>query len=130
MKINTSRKSGFTLVEIMIVVAIIGLLAAIAIPNFVHARTTAQTNACINNLRQIDAAIQQWALENNAGPATAVTAANIQVYLGRGVAGSMGNVVCPADPAKSFATSYTIVDTSTKPVCQIGGAFVPPHAIQ
>ena len=63
MKINTSRKAGFTLVEIMIVVAIIGLLAAIAIPNFVKARETSRTNACINNLRQIEGAKQQWAFE-------------------------------------------------------------------
>jgi len=62
-KINTSRAKGFTLVEIMIVVAIIGLLAAIAIPNFVRARATSQANACINNLRQIDAAAQQFAME-------------------------------------------------------------------
>ena len=65
MKINTSRQSGFTLVEIMIVVAIIGLLAAIAIPNFVKARTASQKNACIANLKQLEGAKATWALENN-----------------------------------------------------------------
>src|SRR6266478_6618514 len=63
MKKQLIRKSGFTLVEIMIVVAIIALLAAIAIPNFVKARTPSQTSACIANLKQIDGAKATWALE-------------------------------------------------------------------
>ncbi len=117
MKSNNIKKAGFTLVEIMIVVAIIGLLAAIAIPNFVRARTTAQTNACINNLRQIDGAKQQWALENKANSTAAPVGTDIQPYMGRGSAGGLPS--CPADSTSQFASSYTINNVSTPPACLI-----------
>ena len=70
-------KKGFTLVEIMIVVAIIGLLAAIAIPSFMRARLTSQQNACINNLRQIEAAKDQYALESGLTNGATLSFANI-----------------------------------------------------
>lgn len=82
MKINNQFKQAFTLVEIMIVVAIIGLLAAIAIPNFVRARQTSQTNVCISNLRVIESAKNQWALETGHSNGDPVTSATLQPYIG------------------------------------------------
>jgi prepilin-type N-terminal cleavage/methylation domain-containing protein len=117
MKRNKSKKFGFTLVEIMIVVAIIGLLAAIAIPNFVRARTTAQQNACINNLRQIDGAKQQWALEMKANQTASPQDTDIQPYMGRGSAGTLPS--CPADSSRTFDNSYSINNLQTAPACKI-----------
>lgn len=62
------RKGGFTLIEIMIVVLIIAVLLAIAIPNFMRARETSRAKSCCSNLRQIETAKEQWAMENKKGP--------------------------------------------------------------
>ncbi len=121
MKNKTTRKSGFTLVEIMIVVAIIGLLAAIAIPNFVKARTTSQANACINNLRQMDGAAQQWALENKQQSTASVGTTDITPYI---KLDSTGNLpACPG--GGSYAASWTV---STHPSCSLSSA-TPAHAL-
>src|ERR1041385_1955892 len=102
----------------MIVVAIIGLLAAIAIPNFVRARQTSQTNACINNLRQIDGAKQQWALENGKQATDVPADADVQPYLGRGQAGSLQNVHCPlVAAAANSCAGYTIGQVGVAPKC-------------
>jgi prepilin-type N-terminal cleavage/methylation domain-containing protein len=114
MKIQKTKQAGFTLVEIMIVVAIIGLLAAIAIPNFVRARATSQKNACINNLRQIDGAKQQWALEQHQVSTATPASADVQPYLGRGTAGTWPS--CPASGA------YTVAAVNVPPSCSLSSS--------
>ncbi len=93
----------------------IPMLLAIAIPNFVKARTTAQMNACINNLRQIEGAKQQWILEKNKAPGDIPTAADLDAYL-RG--GGFSQLKCPA------GGTYTINAGDKQPTCS-----VPGHAL-
>jgi prepilin-type N-terminal cleavage/methylation domain-containing protein len=121
MRFRLIRRRGFTLVEIMIVVAIIGILAAIAIPNFMKSRETSQDKACINNLRQIDAAKQQWALENRRTGDAVPEETDLQPYLVRGNSGRMP--FCPAGgaTATNFTTSYSINAVTNPPAC----LFVP-----
>jgi prepilin-type N-terminal cleavage/methylation domain-containing protein len=125
MKTNkTSRKAGFTLVEIMIVVAIIGLLAAIAIPNFIKARATSQQNACINNLRQIDGAINEWALETGQSNGNTVgTVATVSAYIKLN-----SNNLVPGCPASGTYTTTT-VGANPQVSCSLSGLAGTPHKL-
>ncbi len=118
---KNTRKAGFTLVEIMIVVAIIGLLAAIAIPNFVKARQTAQSNACLNNLRIIDAAKQQWALEKGQLSTVTPASSDITPYLGR------AGTTMPTCPIGS--STYVIAAVSAAPTCPNSTASTGTHFV-
>mgnify|MGYP006302331987 CR=1 FL=1 len=102
------KKQGFTLVEIMIVVAIIGLLAAIAIPSFVKARNTSRQNACINNLRQVDSGKEQWAMAVNKNDGDNPTTDDVNDYIK-----GDSTPVCPA------GGEYTYMPIGTNPRCNI-----------
>jgi len=111
-------------VEIMIVVAIIGLLAAIAIPNFVKARATSQANACINNMRQIDAAVQEFALEQHKTTGSTVSyPGDLTSYIKLNSASSIPP--CPA------GGTYTVGTVGANPqvTCNLSTSVTPPHVM-
>ncbi len=119
-----SHASGFTLVEIMIVVAIIGILAAIAIPNFMRARANAQQKACINNLRQIDGAINEWALET--GQSTGATVggvATVSAYIKLNTSGGV-----PGCPARGVYTTHNVGDAA-QVNCSLSTLSSFPHQL-
>ena len=111
------RNRAFTLVEIMIVVLIIGILMAIAVPNFVKARDSSRSKSCIANLKQIDSAKEQWAMDNQADSGATVALATLA---GTGTATYMKSTpTCPSGGA------YTINAIGTNPTCNKSGHVLP-----
>jgi prepilin-type N-terminal cleavage/methylation domain-containing protein len=116
-------KAGFTLVEIMIAIAIIGLIVAIAIPNYVRARAVAQANSCINNLRQIDAAANQFALEQHRRSGQGITyPTDLTPYIKLNANNEIPN--CPA------GGNYTCGTVGNAPICDLSDTTTPEHILE
>jgi prepilin-type N-terminal cleavage/methylation domain-containing protein len=127
-KMKTTRTTGvggFTLVEIMIVVAIIALLAAIVIPNLMRAGARSQATTCINNLRQLDTAVQQFSVENGKHVGDVVNYPNdLTPYIRLNRNGSI-----PPCPAKG---DYSLNTVGNQPsaYCSLGSTVTPNHVQQ
>jgi prepilin-type N-terminal cleavage/methylation domain-containing protein len=121
----TTRRAGFTLVEIMIVVAIIALLAAIAVPGFLRARKRSQASKILNDLRLIDAAVDQYAIETSKSTGSSVVVSDWTNYLKKDTAlYATGNDLfgnpygdqivdsLPKVPANAWTALSDVADTS------------------
>ncbi|NQU73257.1 MAG: prepilin-type N-terminal cleavage/methylation domain-containing protein [Candidatus Omnitrophica bacterium] len=109
------EKRGFTFMEFLLVVVLLGIMVGIVVPNAIKIRDRANINVCKNHLRQIQIAKEQWALENNKGDTDFPLAADLDPY----IPDETASLYCPLDAAKSFATSYNILDVMNNPSCKI-----------
>lgn len=103
---------GFTLIEIMIVVTIIGLLIAIAVPNFLQARETSRAKSCVGNLRQIDTAKQQYMMVQNVSTFTSVTTSDTTL-------GGLVPLYVRSLPKCPVSGTYSTGTESTSPTCSL-----------
>ncbi len=115
MKRNKMPIRGFTLVEIMIVVLIIGILMAIAVPNFVKARDSSRKNSCIANLKQIDSAKEQWAMDNKKDAGASVDFTDLV-----GATNYM-----KAQPSCPSGGTYSVNAIGTNPTCTTANHTLP-----
>ena len=127
---ESKASSAWGLREIVVLVCLIGVFALVAIPNFVREPVTSSQNACINNLRQLDGAKNQWALEHNAKSNDVVTLEDIRPYIERErnnrfiKLDAKGNLPkCPA------GGTYTIGNVDEPPTCSIGTNAIQPHVL-
>lgn len=122
--LKSSLRRGFTLIEIMIVVLIIGILLAIAVPNFVKARESSRTKACVANLKQIQSAKEQWAMDLRQ-PGTASPGAGVLYGAGNYIPGPAGGPTCPADNSNYVINTVDAVPTCAYPQAATAGHVLP-----
>ena len=118
-----SFRRAFTLVEIMIVVLIIGILVAIAVPNFVRARESARARACVANLKQIDSAKEQYAMDFKLAQGGSMPA--LSVLCGAGTT----TYIKGGTPTCASSGTYTIGNLGTDPTCSVGTAAAISHVL-
>lgn len=110
--------AGVTIIEMMVVVVIIGIVCAIALPNFEKIRNNAYRDQCIINLRRIAAAKEHWSMETGAADTDEPIAGDLDPYIKNKTA----KLICPIDAQQTFSTSYSINAVNANPACRISPA--------
>jgi prepilin-type N-terminal cleavage/methylation domain-containing protein len=109
------RRRGFTLVEIMIVVLIMGIILAIAVPGFIQARQSGRKSSCLASMKEIETAKEQWAMDNKKSSGDAVAFANL-------VGATLYLKNTPSCPASG---TYSVNPVGTLPSCTVSGHVLP-----